>query len=96
MACGRSLICGGWNNQSDRGDQWSFVVAGDDWARLWRAWRPGENVPAVDFGQELILVFTADGPNNVGCEPRLEPDGNVRALAMSTLMAVPRRRNVHL
>lgn len=66
-----------------------FIVAGDEWARLWRAWRPDEQVPPVDFGQELILVFTADGPNNVGCEPRLEADGNVRALAMSTLMAGP-------
>ena len=66
-----------------------FVVADGDWARLWRAWRPNEAVPPVDFRRELILVFTADGPNSVGCEPRLEPDGNVRALAMSTLMAGP-------
>src|SRR5262249_38775500 len=33
------------------------------WAKLWRAWRKEEKVPAVDFRKELVLVFTAHGPN---------------------------------
>lgn len=66
-----------------------FVVEAAAWGALWRAWRRGEAVPAVDFTKHLVLVATASGPNNVGCEPRLEPNGNVRANAMSTLIGGP-------
>ncbi len=66
-----------------------FIVEAAGWEVLWRAWRRGEAVPSVDFSRHLILVATASGPNSVGCEPRLEPNGNVRANAMSTLIGGP-------
>lgn len=59
------------------------------WSTLWRAWRGQENVPTVDFQKQLILVFTADGPNTVGCTPAQDGQGNLQANAMSTLMAGP-------
>jgi len=66
-----------------------FIADAAGWEVLWRAWRRGEAVPAVDFTKHLVLVATAGGPNSVGCEPRLEPNGNVRANAMSTLIGGP-------
>ncbi|MBM4153986.1 MAG: hypothetical protein FJ221_03045 [Lentisphaerae bacterium] len=66
-----------------------FIADAAAWTALWRAWRRGEAVPAVDFAKHLVLVATASGPNSVGCEPRLEPNGNVLANAMSTLIGGP-------
>src|SRR5262249_22867956 len=37
-----------------------------DWARLWKAWRGNEKLPAVDFKKELIIVGTSEGPNAAG------------------------------
>ena len=53
-------------------EQWSGVVSNDAlkasapaahavadaaaWDRLWKAWRPDEAVPAVDFSKDVILV----------------------------------------
>ncbi len=66
-----------------------FVVEGERWAKLWKAWRGREELPEIDFDKQMILVFTAEGPNNVGCEPTLDAQGNVQALAMSTLIGGP-------
>ena len=67
----------------------SFLLDQDEWAKLWKAWRGQEKLPEIDFQKQMILVFTASGPNSVGCEPRLDGQGNVRAFAMSTLIGGP-------
>jgi len=66
-----------------------FVLDQENWAKLWKAWRGQENLPALDFQKQMVLVFTADGPNNVGCTPTRDSAGNVRADAMSTLIGGP-------
>jgi hypothetical protein len=66
-----------------------FLLDQEQWAKLWKAWRGQENVPAVDFQKQMILVFTADGPNSVGCAPTLDGQGNIEAQAMSTLIGGP-------
>lgn len=66
-----------------------FVLDPSRWAALWHAWRGKEKAPAVDFRKQMILVFTADGPNHVGCVPTLDSEGNVDANAMATLMGGP-------
>ena len=66
-----------------------FILDHQRWATLWKAWRGQENVPAVDFQKQMVLVFTADGPNSVGCMPTHDGKGNVRGDAMSTLMGGP-------
>jgi hypothetical protein len=66
-----------------------FLLDQDEWAKLWKAWRGQEKLPEVDFQKQMILVFTAGGPNSVGCEPRLDAQGNVQAMAMSTLIGGP-------
>lgn len=66
-----------------------FILEEGPWAKLWKAWRGPDEPPEVDFTKQMILVFTAEGPNNVGCEPTLDAQGNVQALAMSTLIGGP-------
>ncbi len=66
-----------------------FILDEEKWAKLWKAWCGREAVPKIDFEKQMILVFTAEGPNNVGCEPTLDAQGNVQAVAMSTLIGGP-------
>lgn len=66
-----------------------LVLDSAAWQQLWKAWRPKEKLPPVDFRTHLVLVFTASGPNSVGCEPTIDAKGNVRAEAMSTLIGGP-------
>ncbi len=66
-----------------------FILDQEAWDKLWKAWRGQEKVPAVDFHKQMVLVFTADGPNSVGCTPTLDGKGNVRADAMSTMIGGP-------
>jgi hypothetical protein len=67
-----------------------FVLDQGSWEGLWRAWRRREDVPAVDFQQQMVLVFTAEGPNHVGYDRlTLDDRGNVRAKVMSTLIGGP-------
>ena len=92
---GKIEVLRSWNGKSAdsglirRAPESGFILEAAGWAALWRAWRPGEAVAPVDFTAQMVLVFTADGPNNVGCEPRLDANGNVRAMAMSTLIGGP-------
>ncbi len=66
-----------------------LVLDEQQWEKLWKAWRGPEKLPQIDFRKELILVFTAGGPNNVGCRPMVDSEGNLQAGAMSTLIAGP-------
>lgn len=66
-----------------------FILEEETWTKLWKAWRGREATPKIDFEKQMILVFTAEGPNNVGCEPTLDAEGNVQAMAMSTLIGGP-------
>ena len=65
------------------------VLDQEVWAGLWKAWRGQENLPAVDFQKQMVLVFTADGPNSVGCNPTRDGQGHIQAQAMSTLIGGP-------
>jgi hypothetical protein len=42
----------------------SFIATRDAWEHLWRAWRPNERVPAVDFQKSIILAFAGPGYDN--------------------------------
>ena len=65
------------------------VLDQETWTRLWKAWRGQEAVPAEDFQRQMVLVFTASGPNHVGCTPTLDGRGNLQAQAQSTLIGGP-------
>ena len=45
--------------------QTGVVTDQSSWKSLWNAWRPGQEIPKVDFQNQIVLVSTADGPNVV-------------------------------
>jgi hypothetical protein len=66
------------------------IATAEAWERLWRAWRPGEPVPDVDFGREMVLVAAGPGPNHVIVrELRLTDAGDLRFEWAITEMAGP-------
>src|SRR5262249_47506935 len=52
---------------------------------LWKAWRPKEKVPAVDFKKEFAVVTLAEGPNQCSIRATLD-DGNLVIEATQTLI----------
>jgi RNA polymerase sigma-70 factor (ECF subfamily) len=65
-----------------------FVVEAEAWANMWKGWRAGEALPAIDFNKQMAIVLTVPGPNRIA-EPELRIDrsGNVKVpLPVSTLL----------
>lgn len=54
--------------------------------KLWKAWRPKEAAPKVDFTRELVLVATATGPNRVAMSASLDDKGDLRVRSRATLI----------
>jgi hypothetical protein len=52
---------------------------------LWKAWRPKEKVPTVDFKKEFAVVTLASGPNKPGISATLD-EGDLKILARQTLI----------
>ena len=44
------------------------------------------DVPAIDFQKQMIMVFTADGPDGAGSRRHWTTRGTSRYKAMSTMM----------
>lgn len=56
-----------------------FIFDQKNWKSLWNAWRPNTAVPQVDFQTHMVLVETANGPNNVLTSAMLlNAQGNLR------------------
>ncbi len=53
---------------------------------VWKAWRPNEEVPTVDFSKDIILVGVVEGPNRVGIQPSLDKNGDLRFVVIGTLV----------
>ncbi len=66
-----------------------FLTDQQAFAKLWKAWRPEEAVPEIDFHQHMVIVGLADGPNLVMFEPKLQKDGDLKFVVASTRMAGP-------
>lgn len=79
------------------------VTDQSSWQSLWNAWRAGQEIPKVDFQNQIVLVATADGPNMVMTSSlNLTPSGDLRYEAASasikkigagfgyTLLIIPR------
>jgi hypothetical protein len=54
--------------------------------KLWKAWRPKEALPKVDFNKELVLVATAPGPNRVALSASLDDKGDLKIRSRATLV----------
>lgn len=66
-----------------------FITDAKTFSKLWKAWRPGEAVPEIDFSKDMVIVGTADGPNLVIFEPKLQEDGDLKFVVASTRMFGP-------
>lgn len=66
-----------------------FIADADAWEKLWKAWRPGEELPKIDFSKSLVLVGTAYGPNRANMRPMTDDDGNLKFVVFSTKIGGP-------
>ncbi|PQO25097.1 hypothetical protein C5Y96_26715 [Blastopirellula marina] len=66
-----------------------FITDTKTFAKLWKAWRPDQAVPEIDFTKDMVIVGTADGPNLVMFEPKLQGDGDLKFVVASTRMFGP-------
>ncbi len=57
----------------------SYLARQMAWEKLWYAWRPDDELPAVDITKQLVLVLAVRCPNNtsVWLEPQRDPKGNL-------------------
>ena len=58
-----------------------YIKDSDAWEALWKAWRPTEQIPPVNFDKAVVLVVAGENPNYVGVTPVVDVDGD---LTMST------------
>src|SRR6056297_3097751 len=73
----------------ERAPSSGFIADVKIWEKLWKAWRPEEPVPKVDFAKELIIVATVLGPNRVIMVPGIDDEGNLVFAAGGTQMFGP-------
>lgn len=66
-----------------------YVINATTFAKLWKTWRPDEKVPEVNFKEEIVLVATAPGPNEVTITPQLSEKGNLVLRPSDTLVEGP-------
>ena len=66
----------------------AFVVEAESWAKMWKAWRGKEKLPAIEFDQQIALILTVPGPNKISApELLIDSAGNVKvSLPVSTLL----------
>ena len=73
-----------WEGQIAENDGKKFAPTGgvifdqDSFEKLWKAWRPKEALPEVDFSKDLIVVGVVNGPNTVLMRPVLGESGNLQ------------------
>jgi len=66
-----------------------FVADANSFASFWKAWRPSEAVPSVDFASDLVLVGIVPGPNRVLLEPVVDDAGRVSFMVGGTKRGGP-------
>jgi hypothetical protein len=64
-----------------------FLTDEKAFAKLWKAWRPKEKMPKIDFKKQFVLVATTTGPNSVVlANTKVDDKGNFTATVGSTLV----------
>lgn len=61
----------------------------DQLEKVWRAWRPDDAIPQLDFANDIIVVATAHGPNQVLVNGLRIENGDLKFTTGSTRMAGP-------
>src|SRR5438094_767979 len=55
-----------------------FVTDAKAFAKLWKAWRPEEKVPEVNFKKEIVIVATSGGPTPPNVSATRDDKGAIR------------------
>ncbi len=66
-----------------------FLLDAKSLAKVWKAWRPKEEVPTVDFMKELVVVGVVPGPNSVLMRPALDENGDLQFIFAGTKKGGP-------
>lgn len=67
-----------------------YIASPARWETLWKAWRGGEPLPAVDFKKQLILVGTQAGAgNSIGGSFTVDDGGDLQGGFVATRMGGP-------
>ena len=64
-----------------------YIADKTSWEDLWKRFRGGEAVPAVDFDTELVLVAVNSDPNGIGIGASLDDKGDLMLTSVTTLKA---------
>jgi hypothetical protein len=59
------------------------------WTKLWKAWRPDEDVPVVDFAENIVYAGTVTGPNRTIFAAAIDADGDLRITLGGTKIGGP-------
>ena len=71
-----------------RGAADRIVRDAETWNKLWASWRPGKKVVDVDWSNQIVLVETVDGPNNIlTSSPKIDATGELKYEIAGTKMA---------
>jgi hypothetical protein len=65
-----------------------LITDNKTFTKLWRGWKVGGRMPAVNFKSELALVATTSG-SRLNTTARLTADGDLKVLSMATLDFLP-------
>jgi hypothetical protein len=63
-----------------------YIANEKEFLQLWKAWRPDEKAPKVDFGKEIVLVGVSPGPNRVTLLPKLDEKGDLHISLRTALV----------
>jgi hypothetical protein len=62
-----------------------LVTDAKTFGELWKAWRPKEKAPEIDFKKEFAVITLAGGPNKPGISATLD-EGELKIVARQTLI----------
>lgn len=65
------------------------IFDSDNFEKLWKAWRPSETTPEIDFTKEILIIGIVSGPNSVMMRPSLNESGNLQFVVGGTKRAGP-------
>jgi hypothetical protein len=63
-----------------------YIANEKEFQHVWKAWRPDEKAPAIDFEKEVVLVGVTPGPNRVSLVPKLDEKGDLHISLRTNLV----------
>jgi hypothetical protein len=75
------------NDLAKKAPESGIITDAKTFEAVWKAWRKDEKTPEVDFKKNIVVVTLAlGGPNKPRCSATLDEKGDLKILAISTLI----------